>query len=244
MFLNKILLVIFTGLAFTSTAQTSTEYVKNWAKTAAFEKKGLTKSALQEVMAIYNMAVKDDNDAQQIKAAIYQIRYRNMVQEDSRENNIFYIDTLIAKAKIPAKNILQSMQAEMFWQYLQNNRYKFYDRTALSEEKLNDITTWTLDKLHATIGKLYEASLANESLLQTTKIDRFDPVIVKGENTQQLRPTLFDFLAFRGLDYFKNDERDLIKPAYQFTIDNPKAFAPAAEFAATSFTTKDTAALH
>jgi len=244
MFLNKILLVIFTGLAFTSTAQTSTEYVKNWAKTAAFEKKGLTKSALQEVMAIYNMAVKDDNDAQQIKAAIYQIRYRNMVQEDSRENNIFYIDTLIAKAKIPAKNILQSMQAEMFWQYLQNNRYKFYDRTALSEEKSNDITTWTLDKLHAVIGKLYKASLANESLLQTTKIDRFDPVIIKGKNTQQLRPTLFDFLAFRGLDYFKNDERDLIKPAYQFTIDNPKAFAPAAEFAATSFTTKDTAALH
>ena len=244
MFLKKILLVIFTGLAFTAMAQTSKEYAKNWAKAAAFEKKGLTKSALQEVLVIYNMAVKDNNDAQQINAAIYQVKYHNIVQEDSRENNIFYIDTLIAKAKTPAKNILQSMQAEMFWQYLQNNRYKFYDRTAMVNEKSNDITTWSLNKLHATIGKLYKASLANESLLQTTKIDRFDPVIIKGENTRQLRPTLFDFLAFRALDYFKNDERDLIKPAYQFTIHNPKAFAPAAEFAATSFTTKDTAALH
>ena len=244
MFLKKILLVIFTGLAFTAMAQTSKEYAKNWAKAAAFEKKGLTKSALQEVLVIYNMAVKDNNDAQQINAAIYQVKYHNIVQEDSRENNIFYIDTLIAKAKTPAKNILQSMQAEMFWQYLQNNRYKFYDRTAMVNEKSNDITTWSLNKLHATIGKLYKASLANESLLQTTKIDRFDPVIIKGENTRQLRPTLFDFLAFRALDYFKNDERDLIKPAYQFTIHNPKAFAPAAEFAATSFTTKDTAALY
>ena len=80
-------------------------------------------------MVIYNLAIKAGNDAQQIKSCMYQIKYRNMVEEDSQENNIFFIDTLIAKAKSPAKNILQSMQAEMFWQYLQNNRWKFYDRT-------------------------------------------------------------------------------------------------------------------
>ena len=100
-----------------------------------FEKKGLTKSALQEVLVIYNLAVKDGNDAQQIKSSMYQIKYRNMVEEDSRENNIFFVDTLIAKAKAPAKNILQSMQAEMFWQYLQNNRWKFYNRTKLARRK-------------------------------------------------------------------------------------------------------------
>ncbi|MEO6358368.1 MAG: hypothetical protein ABIU77_23650, partial [Ferruginibacter sp.] len=113
MYLKHFLLVIFTGLAFTTMAQTPKDYSKNWAKAAAFEKKGLTQSALKEVVTIYNLAVKDNNDAQQIKAAIYQVKYHNMVQEDSRENNIFYADTLIAKAKAPAKNILQSMQAEM-----------------------------------------------------------------------------------------------------------------------------------
>jgi hypothetical protein len=244
MYLKHFLLVIFTGLAFTTMAQTSKDYSKNWAKAAEFEKKGLTQSALKEVVTIYNLAVKDNNDAQQIKAAIYQVKYHNMVQEDSRENNIFYVDTLIAKAKAPAKNILQSMQAEMFWQYLQNNRFKFYDRKPLVDEKSTDISTWSLDKLHATIGRLYKASLTEEGLLQSTNIERFDAVIVKGENTRQLRPTLFDLLAFRALDYFKNDERDLVKPAYQFTINDAKAFAPAAEFATANFTTKDTAALH
>ncbi|MFM2327711.1 MAG: hypothetical protein RIR31_1913, partial [Bacteroidota bacterium] len=50
MFLKKILLVLFTSLAFTTMAQTTKNYVYHWKKVEAFEKKGLTKSALAEVM--------------------------------------------------------------------------------------------------------------------------------------------------------------------------------------------------
>ena len=245
MFLKKLsLLLLIITISTTLMAQTKNGYETNWKKVEAFEKKGLTKSALQEVMSIYAMAIKDNNDAQQIKSAMYQVKYRNMVEEDSRENNIFFADTLIAKAKAPAKNILQSMQAEMFWQYLQNNRYKFYNRTKLTEEKSKDIATWSLDKLHATISQLYKASLTGDELLKQTKLNGFDPIIIKGENTRQLRPTLFDFLAHRALEYFMNDENGLTKPAYHFTINNAAAFAPVNEFINASFITKDTASLH
>jgi hypothetical protein len=243
MFLKKILLVVFTALAISSMAQTTNTYLTNWKKVEAFEKKGLTKSALAEVMVIYNLAIKDNNDAQQIKSCMYQIKYRNMVEEDSRENNIFFVDTLIAKAKAPAKNILQSMQAEMFWQYLQNNRWKFYDRTKLTAEKSKDITTWSIDKIHNVIGKLYKASLQNEELLKNSKLDPFAAIIIKGENTRQLRPTLYDFLAHRALEYFITDENQLTKPAFEFKINDSKVFAPANEFIKASFKTKDSASL-
>ncbi|MBP6025613.1 alpha-2-macroglobulin family protein [Ferruginibacter sp.] len=243
MFLNKLLLVFFTGLVFTAMAQTKIDYIKNWKKVEDLEKKGLTKSASAEVTAIYKLAQKDNNDAQQIKACMYLIKYRNMVEEDSHENNIFYVDTLIDNAKAPAKNILQSMQAEMFWQYLQNNRWKFYDRTKLKEEKSKDITTWSIDKIHAVISKLYKASLLNDAVLKTSKLEGFNPIIIKGENTRELRPTLYDFLAHRALAYFMTDENQLTKPAYQFKINDSKAFAPAAEFVNASFKTKDTASL-
>ncbi|MEY2917018.1 MAG: hypothetical protein RIS73_732, partial [Bacteroidota bacterium] len=226
-----------------SMAQKQNDYIQNWKKVEGFEKKGLTKSALAEVLVIYNLAAKDNYDAQQIKSCMYQIKYRNMVEEDSRENNIFFVDTLIAKAKAPAKNILQSMQAEMFWQYLQNNRWKFYDRTKLKEEKSKDITTWSIDKISSVISKLYKASIQNDDLLKATKLDGFAPIIIKGENTRELRPTLYDFLAHRALQYFITDENQLTKPAYQFKINNAKAFAPAAEFATAYFKTKDTASL-
>ncbi len=243
MFLKKILLVILTGIAFTTMAQPNNEYIKNWKKVEDLEKKGLTKSALAEVLVIYNLAIKDNNDAQQIKSCMYQIKYHNLVDEDSKENNIFFVDTLIDKAKVPAKNILQSMQAEMFWQYLQNNRWKFYDRTKLKEEKSKDISTWSIDKVHSVITKLYKASLQNESLLKATSLTDFEAIIIKGENTRQLRPTLYDFIAHRALAYFMIDENQVTKPAYEFKINDSKAFASVAEFVSTSFKTKDTASL-
>jgi uncharacterized protein YfaS (alpha-2-macroglobulin family) len=248
MFLKKTMLLLITIAAIISTtmAQTDKNYNKQWIKVEGFEKKGLTASALKEVLSIYNLAIKEKNDAQQIKSCMYQIKYRNIREEESQEKNIFFVDTLIAKAKTPAKNILQSMQAEMLWQYLQNHRWQFYNRTELKEEKSKDISTWSLEKLHAEITKRYKASLdvKTESILKATKLEGYDAIIIKGENTRTLRPTLYDFLAFRALDYFMTDERDITKPAYQFTINDPVAFAPAAQFAQHRFETKDTASLH
>src|SRR5436305_11111928 len=168
MFLKKLsfLLLILIALSTILMAQTKDDYSANWKKVTDLEKKGLTKSALEEVMAIFQLATKDRNSAQQIKSAMYQVKYRNMIEEDSRENNIFFVDTLIANAAVPAKNVLQSMQAEMFWQYLQNSRYKFYDRTAQQQENSKDISTWSLQKLHATIAALYKASLTHDNVLK------------------------------------------------------------------------------
>ena len=248
MLLKKItlLFVFLTAIISTSLAQKNKDYTAQWKKVEAFEKKGLTASALKEVLGIYNVAIKDKNDAQQIKSSMYQIKYRNMREEESQEKNIFFVDTLIVKAKAPAKNILQSMQAEMMWQYLQNHRWQFYNRTELKEEKSKDISTWSLEKLHSVITKLYKASIdvKSESILKATKLDGYDAIIIKGENTRNLRPALYDFLAFRALDYFMTDERDITKPAYQFTINDPVAFAPASQFAQHHFETKDTASLH
>ncbi|MGB4843845.1 MAG: hypothetical protein WBP16_05220, partial [Ferruginibacter sp.] len=70
MFLKKITLffILITGISMSSMAQTKNDYTANWKKVEGFEKKGLTKSALEEVMVIYNLAIKAGNDAQQIKA--------------------------------------------------------------------------------------------------------------------------------------------------------------------------------
>ena len=90
-------------------AQKNETYPSEWKKVEKFESKGLTKSAWYAVTNIYKKAQKENNDAQQIKACIYLIRYRNLVEEDSHENNIFFVDTLIDHAKSPAKNILQNL---------------------------------------------------------------------------------------------------------------------------------------
>ena len=240
-FIIAVMLLVCTSLP--AMAQVKSDYQKNWDKVDALQKKGLPKSALQEVMVIQAMAIKDNNEPQIIKTYINQVMFRNMVEEGSQENNIFYVDTLIEKAKGPAKNVLQSMQAEMFWQYLRNNRWKFYDRMRLADESSKDISTWSIDKLYTTIAALYKASLNNTPVLKATPVGYYDAILAKGTNTRQLRPTLYDLLAFRALEFFMNDESGVTKPAYEFKIRDAVAFAPAVEFAKAAFHSKDSTSL-
>ncbi len=243
MFLKKILLVIFIGLSIQTMAQTP-NYAKEWKKIEGLESKGLTKDALKQVLILFTDAIQNNNEAQQIKAAMYQMKYRNMVEEDNQQKNIFYVDTLIAKTKAPAKNILLSMQAQLFHAYKEEHRYQLYNRTALTEEKSDDITTWSITKLNDKISSLYKASLKNEALLKTSKLDGLDAIIQKGKNTRNLRPTLYDFLGHRALDYFMDTENDVTNPSYKFIINDEAAFAPVEKFAAYNFKSKDTASLY
>ena len=245
MMLRKIpcLLVSILLSVFYSNAQTPNDYAKNWKTVEQLEAKGLTASALKEVIQIFNLAIAANNEAQQIKSAMYQIKYRNMTEEDSYVKNIFFIDTLVNKTKAPVKNILQSMQAELFLNYRAMNRHKFYNRTDLAEEKSNDINTWGITKLNETIAGLYKASLSNEAILKSTKLNGLDAILIKGKNSRNLRPTLFDFLAHRALSYFMLDENTAIQPAYKFVINDERIFAPANEFINVKFATKDSSAL-
>jgi uncharacterized protein YfaS (alpha-2-macroglobulin family) len=243
MFLKKIFIAIFSLLSITTMAQIN-NYTTEWKKVEAADKKGLTKDAQKVVEQIFADAIKTSNDPQQIKAAMHIMKYRNMVEEDNQQKNIFYVDTLIAKTKAPTKNVLLSMQAQLFQSYKEQHRYQLYNRTALTEEIGNDITTWSITKLNDKILSLYKASLKNDELLKTTKLDAIDVIIEKGKNTRSLRPTLYDFLGHRALDYFMNTENDVTNPSYKFIINDEVAFAPVAKFASHNFKTKDSASLY
>lgn len=240
----KLLIPIFIFLSVNKAIGQNNDYSANWKRIAGFEKKGLTQSALEEARKIFSLAVAQHNEPQQIKSAMFQMKYRNLVEEDNAQLNLMFLDTLTKRATGPAKNILHSMQAEAYWAYQRSQRFRLYDRTALAEEKSDDITTWSNEKLHRTITDYYKKSLENKTVLQNTPITKFDEILDEGKNTRHLRPTLYDFLAHQALEYFTSTERDITKPAYSFIIKDPKAFAPAAEFSNSLFAASDSTSLY
>lgn len=218
-------------------------YDSAWKKVEKLIKQqGLLKSALAEVDNIYVRAKKEKNEAQLIKALIYKLQLNQLTSPEENTSSFSAIEEEINSTAEPAKQILQSVAASMYWQFVQDNRWKLYDRTNTANFNKTDINTWTIDDLHSKISALYLASLRNTSLLQKTKLENFEPIIIKG-NTRKLRPTLYDLLANRALDYFENDEKDITKPAYAFTIAENAAFDPVADFIHHKFITKDTASL-
>lgn len=217
-------------------------YDNSWKKITALEEKGLPKSALEAVNGIYTQAVKDKMPAQQIKALIYQMKYNAEINDSSTLQNLQKINEQAAAATGPQKAILQSIRAEMLYRYFQYNRYRFYNRTAIAGDEGTDVTTWGADRLHQEITAAYQASLSNKEMLEKTSLTAFDAIIVK-ENTRQLRPTLYDLLAHRALEYFKSGEAAITNPANQFELTDPVAFAPAATFAAHRFISSDSSSL-
>ncbi len=218
------------------------KYDAAWKKVESLVQKSLPKSALVEVKKIYQLAKKEKQDAQIIKSLLYIAG----LQEETRENNEVFsikeVEKEIEVSKEPVSSILNSLLAEMYWNYYQENRWNMYNRTKTSGFKKDDITTWAADDFHKKIGDLYLKSIQAENTLKQTNLQPLDAIIIKG-NVRHLRPTLYDLLAHRALDYFKNDERDITKPAFAFEIDDASAFDPAPGFIRQKFANKDSQSL-
>lgn len=219
------------------------DYKTQWKKIDDLVEKGMTKTAITEVKKIYTLAKKENNGAQVIKSLMFESMLSEQVDENAGISSIKKLEAEAATAKQPAKSLLQSMTAQLYWNYFQNNRWQLYDRTNTENFKKEDIATWGTDDFHSKISSLYLASISDVKLLQASKLEPFD-AIIQTYGYRYLRSTLYDFLAHRALDYFTNDEKDVNKPAYQFTIKQEEAFADAATFSKTSFKTKDTASLY
>ncbi len=218
-----------------------TDYDASWKKIDELvNKKGLPKSALTEVDAVYVKAKKEGNNPQLIRALIYKINLGESQDESSGINGIKEMEKEKFSVAEPARSIIASIEAGMYWTYLQNNRYQFYNRTNTKNFIKTDIATWTLDDLHKKITELWLESLKNEKQLQQTSLETYGPIIIPG-NTRRLRPTLYDLLAHRALDYFKNDERMVYQAATIFTIKDAAAFGDALAFSTHPFNDPDTA---
>ncbi len=240
-FLLFTILILCTSTSF---AQVIKNYTAEWKKVdELINKRNLPKSALEEVKKIYALAKRDNQDAQIVKSLIYTFGLQNENREDNFVQAIKELEKEIAANKEPAKSILKSLQGNIYWQYFQRNRWKFYNRTNTTAFAKEEIATWSIDDFHKKISDLYLQSLQQDDLLKATKVAPFADIITKG-NARRLRPTLYDLLAHKALDYFKNDERDLKKPAYSFVINEPIAYDPAARFASHKFITRDSLSLH
>lgn len=212
-------------------------YEKLWKRVDSCQNKGLTESALKIVEAIYAKAKTENNAAQFVKAVLHRMKFESYKEEFSLEKSIFKLRDEAAEAKYPIKPVLQSILADAFYQYFQNNRWRFYERTTTLNFKNDDIETWDLKAINYAIISNYKASLENTDSLKRTKIDLYDAVLTKGTTEcRQWRPTLYDFLGHRALAFFMSTEGDVSRPASRFTINGDEYLKPYADFLTVTIT--------
>lgn len=221
-------IILFSQLGHT---QQNDSYESLWKEVEKFEERALTKSALALVENISVKAKTERNDAQGIKALLHKSKYVLILEEDAQLSIINDFKSEIEKAESPAKNVLHSYLADLYWQYFQQNRYRFYNRTT-TDPKVDtvDFRTWDLTTIFQEIDLHFEASLANKELIQQIPVSQYKAVLNEKEHSKAYRPTLFDLLAHNALDFYTTGESTITQPAEHFEIDSPELLCEAYSF--------------
>lgn len=218
-------------------------YDQLWKKADSLMNKGLPKSALEIVVKIYQKAKAENNPAQLVKSLLYEIKLKADYQENYLENAISDLNKELKSAGEPLKQVLHSLLAECYQTYYSQNRYMFLNRTETVDFKQDDIKTWDLRKLAEKEIYHYNKSIQNIDLLKSTPLNIYDDIIVKQKGSRKFRPTLYDFLAHRAIDFYMNEESGLTEPVYKFEIDKPEFLGTSEEFTRIHINPKDTFSL-
>ncbi len=218
-------------------------YKQEWKTIDSLDRQGLYQSALEAVDRLYARTVRDNQPSQMVKTLIYKTRYIQQLKEDGMAEAILALRAETDKAAFPAQAVLQSFLGELFFSYLENNRYMIQNRTTIADFRPDDLKTWSMEQLAAESARYFLASVQHQGL-ESVPIRQFDAVTTGAKLTDELRPTLFDFLAHRAIDHFSNDRGYLTAPVYRFRLEQEQAFAAAPDFVKHAFQTRDTTSFH
>ena len=227
-----------------------------WKQVDSLSGQGLPQSALKLVANIMQEAQKSGDHPQFLKANLYELKLRSEYEENYLINYITEREKLLSEGKLsePITQILHSILGDLYWQYYSMHRYVILDRTVIdnvtpdiedskspspADESLPPIDTWDVNMFVHVASGHFNKSLENPELLQEVILKQYDPIIERGENSKALRPTLFDFLAHRAVDFFMNKEASLTKPVYLFVMKDAKLLSDARTFSLLKFETKD-----
>ncbi|MFO8128912.1 MAG: alpha-2-macroglobulin family protein [Bacteroidales bacterium] len=219
------------------------DYNALWEKAEKLAGKGLPKSALEIVGKIYARARKENNASQIIKASLFRIKLKSDFEEDYLIIAIQDFRNELQHAGEPGKQIINSILAELYWNYYQMNRHQLLHRSITASDEQEDISTWDLKKLTEETIERYLASLQGQEMLKKIPLENFNDILKTAENSKKYRPTLYDFLAHRAADFFMHDESSITRPAETFNLDRKGYLGPASGFIKLQINTPDTLAL-
>jgi len=209
------------------------KYYEEWIQIERFRQQNLPDSMLSKINYIYHAASKEKNYEQVVKAIVYQVNhigYNNNIRPFIVENYDNTIELLKKEAEIlpqPSRSIIYSIIGQMYETYYDQHARSINSRTYVTVN-LEDIHTWSAQKIIEEAIHYYNLSLKEKRILQETKISDYREVITSSSSIFY-QPTLYDLLARRALSFYASSFNTNV--LYDdFIINDPDYFADAKTF--------------
>ena len=184
---------------------------------------GLPKTAIQRLIPIIADAKKRQSYAEAVKAVSQKILLQAQIQGNLPEEKIDRMQAELADAPPEMVPVMRSLLAHWMWQYFQENRWRFLQRTSTGAPPGDNLRNWDLTQILAEIDNQFTIALSARPQLAAIPTGNYEPVLVQGTAPVDYRPTLFDILAHDAIDFYASGEHagNRAQDAFELLVDSP-----------------------
>lgn len=210
----------------------SVDFTSEWTKAEDLAKKGQPKAASDIIGQVYTKAREKALYPIMLKALFRQFELKAEFEENYQDNTIARLKREISVAKTPVRQILQSVLAQSYLDYYRSNRWQILQRSISGQpDYTRELKYWDAQMLIDQTVKNFLFSLQQPEELQKAQIADWKGIIHEQKEMRVYRPTLYDLLAHRAIDFYMSEEPDLTRPANFFRLNRPQYFDNAQNFA-------------
>ncbi|MCS6979836.1 MAG: MG2 domain-containing protein [Flavobacteriales bacterium] len=201
-----------------------------WDRVEALLREGRPASALPLAERLLESAKKSGEPERVVKALFYVFRSKEDFTEDSYLEFLRLTDEEIRTAREPVRQILFSLKAQLLWTYYTQYQWQIAGRQKLDDTARSDPRFWDNSRFFSEIQLLLRRSLDNPDLLKSFPRARFEDILAGDRALFYIYPTLYDFLAWRALDFFIPLHTPVSKGSLPEILRNPEVWGPAEDF--------------
>lgn len=207
------------------------DYKTLWRQIDSLEKEGLPESARTKTLLVYEKAKKENEEINAIKSLIYLAKYSAGLEESGLLAAIHLIESDLDLGSRTGQSIKHSLLAELYQGYFRSNIWVIRDRTPVLSDTLDagSPETWSAVDFLNKIRKHHLQAMEHPGL-KNVPVSNYLGLLTEGEESDSLRPFLYDILAHRALDYFMQGMSDLDLAGDEYRFDDPRLFGPTSQF--------------
>ena len=221
----------------------SKKFNKEWSTIEQLEVDGKITSALEKVNLLRAKALKNKNNEQLLKALLFRWKFMQIIDEKSQEKILIEVNNEIKKQVFPNKQLLEMYLASFLETHLNNNFWNIKNRTHTEDAALKDYRTWDLNTFLNQISIHYQNALTPYLPLATLNTENISQLLLSSPTSRKYKPTIFDIIAHKALNFYTNSRNRVNKPKDEFLINNDSYYSNSSTFVENNLITNDTSSL-
>jgi hypothetical protein len=173
----------------------------SWERVESLLQEGRPASALPMVENLLQSARAKDDVVGVVKALFYIFRCKEDFTEDAYIEFLNLTEQEILRSSEPLTQILYSLRGQLLWTYFINHQWLIRQRRPLADSTQQDPRFWDTRRFMQEVREAMTRSLNNKALLRMIPREKFEGLLTGDRELFYLYPTLYDFLAFRALEF-------------------------------------------